>query len=87
MIAVDAIVDSAVAGPHIGGDPTAPFDLSPREVEVLRLIAQGRTDQETADLLSVSRRTVHTHVASILNKLAAENRTAAVATAVRFGLA
>ena len=87
VTAVDAIVDSVVAVQHIGVDPTAPFNLSPREVEVLRLIAQGRTDQETADLLSVSRRTVHTHVASILNKLAAENRTAAVATAVRFGLA
>lgn len=56
-------------------------------IEVLRLMTQGKTDQEIADAFSVSRRTVHAHVASILNKLAAQNRTAAVAIAVRIGLA
>jgi predicted ATPase/DNA-binding CsgD family transcriptional regulator len=63
-----------------------PFGLTPREFDVLRLLVDGRTDKEIGEALFVSRRTVQTHVASILNKLGATNRTEAAAIAVRDGL-
>ncbi len=48
--------------------------LSAVEVEVLRLIAAGRTDQEIADVLFLSRRTVNAHVAHVLAKLDVRTR-------------
>jgi predicted ATPase/DNA-binding CsgD family transcriptional regulator len=60
--------------------------LSARELEVLRLLAQGHSDQEIADALFVSRRTASTHVANILNKLGLDSRVAAATHAVRHGL-
>ncbi len=51
--------------------------LTNREVEVLRLIAQGATDRQIADQLHVSVRTVNSHVMNILNKTGCDNRTAA----------
>jgi DNA-binding CsgD family transcriptional regulator len=61
----------------------APLGLTPRELEVLRLIAQGRTDREIADELFISRHTVMRHVSHILAKLNVDSRTAAAAEAVR----
>jgi DNA-binding CsgD family transcriptional regulator len=61
--------------------------LTDREVEVLRLLADGLTNREIADKLFVSLRTVATHVDHILGKLEVRSRTAAVAYAVRHGLA
>jgi ATP/maltotriose-dependent transcriptional regulator MalT len=55
--------------------------LTPREEEVLHLLAEGATNQEIADQLVVSLTTVKKHVGSLLLKLAAENRTHAVARA------
>jgi DNA-binding NarL/FixJ family response regulator len=52
--------------------------LSPREHEVLRLLAEGLTDREIGEALGISTRTVETHVASVLRKLGARNRAAAV---------
>jgi DNA-binding CsgD family transcriptional regulator len=60
--------------------------LSPREREVLRLVADGRTNREIARCLSISAHTVAHHVTSILNKLGLESRTAATAWAIRHGL-
>jgi DNA-binding CsgD family transcriptional regulator len=60
--------------------------LSPREMDVLRLIAQGKTDREIADELFISRHTVMRHVSHILAKLEVESRSAAAASAVRLGL-
>jgi DNA-binding CsgD family transcriptional regulator len=61
--------------------------LSPREREVLRLLAAGTSDREIAEALSISYRTVTNHVASILAKLDVSSRAAAAALAVRRGLA
>jgi DNA-binding NarL/FixJ family response regulator len=63
-----------------------PFDLTPREAEVLHLLAEGASDAEIADRLIVSVRTVNRHVANILSKTGAPNRTAAAALAHRSGL-
>jgi DNA-binding NarL/FixJ family response regulator len=48
--------------------------LTPREQEVLRLLADGLTDREIAETLTVSPRTVETHVSNVLHKLGARNR-------------
>ncbi len=61
-------------------------DFTPRELEVLALLARGRRNSEIADTLFISERTVKFHVSSILAKLGAENRTEAVALAARRGL-
>jgi DNA-binding CsgD family transcriptional regulator len=71
------------APPATGGDG----DLTPREVEVLRLIAIGRTNADIATALSISLNTVATHVRSILAKTGSSNRTEAAAHAMRRGLA
>ena len=60
--------------------------LTQRETEVLYHVARGATDQEIADRLYLSRRTVSSHVSSILGKLAVTNRRDAVAAAFRIGL-
>ncbi len=60
--------------------------LSERELEVLRLLAQGRENAQIADELGISPRTVKNHVSSILGKLGLPNRVSAAIYAVRRGL-
>ena len=60
--------------------------LSPREREVLHLLAQGRSNQEVADALVVTVETVKRHVSSLLSKLGADNRTQAAMRARSLGL-
>ncbi len=60
--------------------------LSARETEVLRLLAEGRTNKEIAATLVISERTAKFHVRSLFAKLGATNRTEAVALATRRGL-
>jgi len=67
--------------------PLAEEPLTEREVEVLSLVAQGFTNQEIADKLFVSERTVRTHVSNILSKLHLANRTQAALYALRKGFA
>jgi tetratricopeptide (TPR) repeat protein len=57
--------------------------LTPREIEVLRLLVEGRTDKEIAAELDLSRRAASRHVATILGKLGAPSRTAAATLALR----
>lgn len=61
-------------------------DLSPRELEVLRLVASGLSDREIADQLVLSPHTIHRHVANIRTKLRLPSRAAAAAHAARLGL-
>jgi DNA-binding CsgD family transcriptional regulator len=61
--------------------------LSPREIEVLRLIAAGRTNAEIATQLFLSERTIHRHVSNILTTLDVRSRTSAATYAVQHGLA
>jgi len=61
-------------------------DLTKREVQVLRLVAEGLNNQAIAERLFVSDHTIHRHLANILNKLSVSSRAAAVAQAARRGL-
>jgi LuxR family transcriptional regulator, maltose regulon positive regulatory protein len=58
-------------------------NLTPRELEILRLVADGLSDRAMASQLGLSDHTVHRHVSNILTKLGVPSRSAAVATAVR----
>ena len=60
--------------------------LTPREAEVLGLVAAGRTNRQIATALYVSEKTASVHVSRILSKLDVKTRTEAVATAHRLGL-
>jgi DNA-binding CsgD family transcriptional regulator len=60
--------------------------LSPREVEVLGLIAAGRSNRSIATELVLSEKTVHRHVSNILTKLGVDSRTAAAVYAVEHGI-
>jgi DNA-binding CsgD family transcriptional regulator/tetratricopeptide (TPR) repeat protein len=63
-----------------------PFGLSPREQEVLALIAEGRTNREIGERLFISQKTVGVHVGNILSKLDVSGRVEAAAVAIRLGL-
>jgi non-specific serine/threonine protein kinase len=73
--------------PRISADGAETFDLTPREREVLKLVAKGCSNQEIADQLYISLQTVKVHVRSILAKLELDSRTAAAAFAINHGLA
>jgi DNA-binding CsgD family transcriptional regulator len=77
---------SMPVGPGRPPRASYPDGLSQREVEVLRLLAQGKTNPDIAAALSISPKTVTHHVTSILSKIGASNRTAAAAYAARTGL-
>ena len=66
--------------------PDSPETLTERETEVLRLLAQGRSNKEIAHGLSIGEKTVKTHVSNILSKLNVPSRTQAALYAVRIGL-
>ena len=61
-------------------------ELTPREMDVLRLLAQGLSNRKIATQLAINERTVKYHVGAILAKLEAANRTAAVMRAIEQGL-
>jgi NarL family two-component system response regulator LiaR len=67
--------------------PPTEEPLTEREVQVLRLVAQGLTNQEVAETLIIGVGTVRTHVSNILAKLHLANRTQAALYALREGLA
>ena len=74
---------------HMSQQASQPADgdgLTPRELEVLCLLAQGKSNKQIAAELVITERTTKFHVSSILSKLAASNRTEAVKIAVQRGL-
>jgi DNA-binding NarL/FixJ family response regulator len=82
----EAVLSPSVAT-RLLGQVRAPADsLSARELEVLRLIAQGSTNREAARTLFISEATVKSHVLHIYAKLGVNDRAAAVAVAFRRGL-
>jgi DNA-binding NarL/FixJ family response regulator len=87
MLALVGEAEEAAAGELATADPAEALGLTRREAEVLRLVAQGRSNREIAAALSVSPRTVDGHVANLLGKLGLDSRAAAAAFAVRHGLA
>jgi two-component system, NarL family, response regulator LiaR len=66
--------------------PESPVDLTERETEVLRLLAQGQSNKQIAHSLHISEKTVKTHVSNILSKLGVQSRTQATLCAIHIGL-
>jgi DNA-binding NarL/FixJ family response regulator len=71
---------------HVANETEVLPALTPRETEVLKLLAQGKTNKEIAQALVVTERTAKFHVSSILDKLGAGNRTEAVTLAAQLDL-
>ncbi|HSG16937.1 MAG TPA: response regulator transcription factor [Anaerolineae bacterium] len=68
------------------GEPGLDEALTPRELEVLQLLAEGLANKAIAQRLDISEHTVKFHVNAIMSKLGAQSRTAAVVRATRLGL-
>lgn len=87
-----SVFEAQVAGKimsrfRTGSDEKMPHEqCTARELEVLRLIGEGRSNQEIADDLYIGIKTVKTHVSNILSKLAVEDRTQAAIYAHRHGI-
>ena len=84
---LETTLAEVVAEPPAPPAPRAPGGLTERELEVARLVAEGRTNREIAAELIVSERTVARHLEHILAKLNTPSRTAAAAVILRAGLA
>jgi DNA-binding CsgD family transcriptional regulator len=80
-------VPSAPGAPRVAQPAVNSAGLTAREIDVLRLVAQGLTDAQVADRLIISRRTVSTHLSAIYGKLQVNSRSAATRFAVEQGLA
>jgi len=79
-------VGPSTSGSGPGPTPTTPPVLSPRELQVLRLLARGHTNREVATLLTLSVKTVETHRSRLLEKLGARTRAELVQIANQLGL-
>lgn len=86
QMAVPAALARVMLVPESPNALPSPGELTERELDVLRAIARGLSNQEIADALSISTYTVRSHVRSILSKLSFSNRTQAAMYAVEIGL-
>ncbi len=86
ILALWPMAASAQAAPTAAREPGKEVCLSEREHEILGLVAQGFSNREMADLLSLSRLTIECHTKNIYRKLAVGSRTAAVFEARAMGL-
>ncbi len=82
-LGMTALVEEIGSGPHNDGVAAFPDGLTAREIEVLQLLALGRSNKDISMVLAISLNTVATHVRSILNKTNSANRTEAAAYAIR----
>lgn len=69
------------------GEAQSDNSLTEREIEILQMVAKGLTNQQIADALFLSERTVRTHITNILGKLRLDNRTQAALYALKEGIA
>ncbi len=76
---------AGVNAPHGGGEAELP-SLTQRQFEVLRLMAQGRSNKDIALALGISENTVRVHISAIISAMDATNRTEAAYSAMRLGL-
>jgi non-specific serine/threonine protein kinase len=76
-------VQAPIASARRPAPTPTPFGLTAREIDVLRLLAEGQTDKEIADALFIGVRTAESHVANLLAKLGARNRAEAAVMATR----
>src|SRR5882762_1187196 len=79
-------VASQTRGNSAASAPETLEELTPREIEVLRLMAEGFGNKEIASRLGISDHTVKFHISSILGKLGAASRTEAVTLGIRMGM-
>jgi DNA-binding CsgD family transcriptional regulator len=87
LVQAGEIADAVVVAPLGEGSPTVTDELlTPREIEVLRLLAEGASNKAIARRLGISVHTAKFHVGSLLDKLDAVGRTDAVAQAARIGI-
>jgi DNA-binding NarL/FixJ family response regulator len=84
---LSATVDAAELQEWMDGGADAPHDpLTPRELDVVKLIAEAYTNRQIAEILSVSEKTVESHRANVLGKLGMRDRVELVRYAIRRGL-
>jgi NarL family two-component system response regulator LiaR len=79
-----AYIDPSASAALLGS--ARPEDLTPRELEVLRQLALGRSNKEIAALLTIGDETVKSHVGHLLSKLEVQNRAQAIVQALKRGL-
>ena len=76
------ILQDAISAPPAKSPTTYPAGLTAREVEVLRLVAQGLTNEQVAEQLIISPRTVNTHLTAIYGKIGISSRSVATRYAI-----
>ena len=86
LLVVDPALSKFLASPSANPEAALSAALTPRETEVLNLVAEGLTNKAIAQRLAISEHTVKFHVNAILGKLGAQSRTEAVVAATRVGL-
>ena len=86
LVVVDEALAEAALRPPLPTPPSLVEPLTPREMEVLQLVAAGLTNRRIGERLGISEHTAKFHVNSILGKLGAQSRGEAVAQAARLGL-
>jgi DNA-binding NarL/FixJ family response regulator len=79
-------LDLSGDGAQAARDPAAALNVTPREIDVLRLLADGRTNRQIGEALFISEKTASVHVTNLLRKLGVPNRVEAAAIAQRVGL-
>ncbi len=83
---IQAAFDGVASTPEVALTEAADNPLTKREQEILALVAQGKSNQEIADILYITSGTVRVHVHAILHKLAVRDRTQAAIIAIKRGL-